>query len=136
MIVLDEQLQGRGVEDAIARWYPGTVCFITDLRPGTVIKDEAIPALLARENGATFVTINVGDFWQRVAITDHFCVACFALSDPAVDELPSLLHRLLRCQSWSTKAKRMGKVARITTDAASYYTAEDRVARPVDEWRA
>jgi hypothetical protein len=48
MIVLDEQLLGRGLERDIAQWYRGTVRFITDLRPHTIIKDEAIPALLRR----------------------------------------------------------------------------------------
>jgi hypothetical protein len=40
MIVLDEQLLGRGLERDIAQWYRGTVQFITDLRPHTIIKDE------------------------------------------------------------------------------------------------
>ena len=48
MIVLDEQLLGRGLERDIAQWYHGTVQFITDLRPHTIIKDEAIPVLLRR----------------------------------------------------------------------------------------
>jgi hypothetical protein len=46
MIVLDEQLLGRSVEREIKRWYRGSVVFVTELRPGTVIKDEAIPGLL------------------------------------------------------------------------------------------
>lgn len=114
---------------------PGAVCFVTDLRPGTVIKDEAIPTLLTQESGATFVTINVNDSWQQVAITNRFCGTCFALPDTAIDEIPSLLRRLLRCGPWSTKAKRLSKVARVSSDAASYYTAENRLARPVEEWR-
>ena len=48
MIVLDEQLLGRGLGRDIAQWYRGTVQFITDLRPHTIIKDEAIPVLLRR----------------------------------------------------------------------------------------
>lgn len=46
MIVLDEQLLGRQLEQAIAAWYRGSVVFITDLRPNTVIKDDGIPVLL------------------------------------------------------------------------------------------
>ena len=49
MIVLDEQLLGRDVEGQIAQWYRGAVCFITDLRPNTVIKDDVIPKLLQQE---------------------------------------------------------------------------------------
>jgi hypothetical protein len=43
MIILDEQLLGRGLEQKIEAWYRGSVRFITDLRPNTVIKDDAIP---------------------------------------------------------------------------------------------
>jgi hypothetical protein len=68
MIVLDEQLLGRNLELEIAKWYQGTVQFIMDLRPNTVIKDDAIPALLRLQNQPTFVTINERDFWKKVAI--------------------------------------------------------------------
>lgn len=58
MIVLDEELQGLGLEEAISRWYRGSVILIKKLRPGTVIKDDAIPALLRKVKQPTFVTIN------------------------------------------------------------------------------
>jgi hypothetical protein len=61
MIVLDEHLQGLELEDAIARWYRGTVVIVKTLRPGTVIKDDAIPTLLRRLKQPTFVTINYAD---------------------------------------------------------------------------
>jgi hypothetical protein len=66
MIVLDEQLLGHSLERDIAQWYRGTVQFITDLRPHTIVKDEAIPALLRQQSQPTFVTINERDFWWRV----------------------------------------------------------------------
>jgi hypothetical protein len=87
VIVLDEQLLGRGIEGDIARWYRGSVCFITDLRPGTIIKDDAIPTLLQREAEPTFVTINESDFWQKVAINERFCVVCLALPDSRSGEV-------------------------------------------------
>lgn len=62
MIVLDEQLQSKGLGDSIGKWYVGSVVSVTTLRPGTIIKDEAIPALLAQQNQPFFVTINVTDF--------------------------------------------------------------------------
>jgi predicted ATPase len=43
MIVLDEQLLSYGIQASIARWYRGAVTDITQLRPNTVIPDEAIP---------------------------------------------------------------------------------------------
>jgi hypothetical protein len=64
MLVLDEQLLGRNLEAALGRWYRGPVHFITDLRPGTVIKDDAIPVLLRQQQQATFLTINEADFWR------------------------------------------------------------------------
>jgi hypothetical protein len=49
MLVLDEQLLNRDLETAPGRWYCGPVLFITDLWPGTVIKDDAIPVLLRQQ---------------------------------------------------------------------------------------
>jgi hypothetical protein len=81
MIVLDEQLLGRGIEHDIARWYRGSVQFITDLRPDTVIKDDAIPTLLFQQPQPIFVTINERDFWQFVPGDMRYCVVYFALSN-------------------------------------------------------
>lgn len=53
MIVLDEQLLGRDLEQDIARWYRGPVQFVIDLRPHSVITDEAIPDLLRRRSRPT-----------------------------------------------------------------------------------
>ena len=131
MIVLDEQLLGRGSEVEIARWYRGAVRFITDLRPGTVIRDEAIPQLLRQQNQPTFVTINERDFWRKVALDDRQCVVCFALPDSRVDEIPAALRALFRHPEFSTKARRMGKVVRVTGQEISYYTLNDQVVRTI-----
>ena len=53
MIILDEALEGLGLEATIGQWYRGAVVLIKHLRPGTVIKDEAIPALLRHVEYAT-----------------------------------------------------------------------------------
>ena len=134
MIVLDEQLQGRGIEDAIARWYPGRVTFIMDSRPDTIIKDEAIPALLRQLSEPTFVTINESDFWHRATASRHFCIVCVALPDARANELTPLLQRLLRHPDFKTKALRMGKVARLTTATAQYYAVSSPVVQMVEKW--
>jgi hypothetical protein len=67
MIVLDEQLLSYGVQASIAQWYRGAVTDITQLRHHTVILDEAIPMLLRIVSRPTFITINVADFWRRLA---------------------------------------------------------------------
>ena len=50
MIILDEQLLGRNLKKAIGKWYQGNVCFINELLPKSIIKDEAIPMLLTQES--------------------------------------------------------------------------------------
>lgn len=132
MIVLDEQLLGRDLETTIAQWYQGAVCFITDLRPNTVIKDDAVSKVLQQENLPTFVTINESDFWRKVVINDRFCVVCLALPDSRVYEISSLLRSLLRHPTFSTKKNRMGKVIRVTQQRISYYAFDDRRVRDVE----
>lgn len=131
MLVLDEQLLGRGLETALGRWYRGSVRYITDLRPGTLIKDDAIPVLLRQRQQATFLTINELDFWRKVAIDGRFCVVCFALSDARSREIPELLRAVFRQPAFRTKARRMGKVLRVTHTTVSYYTHRDRQIRTV-----
>ena len=129
MIVLDEQLLGLDIDQHIAAWYPGAVLFITDLRPGTIIKDDAIPALWRQQQQPTFVTINERDFWRRVAIDRSFCVVCFALPDLRAREIPELLRALFRNKEFQSKAERIGKVARVTEREVSYYTSADNQVR-------
>lgn len=79
MIVLDENLLGLRLDNPIAVWYPGRVCYITELRPNTIIKDEAVARLLRGFKGATFVTTNVTDFWRRVPAHPHYGIVCVSL---------------------------------------------------------
>ena len=129
MLVLDEQLSGRDLETVLGRWYPGPMLFITDLRPGTVIRDDAIPVLLHQRRQATFLTIHEADFWRKVVIDDRFCVVCFALLDSRAREIPNLLRAVFRPSTFRTKTRRMGKVLRVTPTTISYYTDRDRQIR-------
>ena len=134
MIVLDENLLGLEIETLLARWYPGRVCFITDLRPNSVIKDESVTVLLQRLAQPTFVTINETDFWRRTALTNAFCIVCVAVPDSRLGEVAPLVRRLLRHPQFRTKKLRMGRVVRVTAEGAFYYTAEDATVRPVEDW--
>ncbi len=125
MIVLDEQLLGRGIERDIARWYRGAVQFIIDVRPNTVIKDDAIPVLLRQQSQPTFVTINERDFWRKVPGDHRYCVVCFALPDSRVRDLPASLRSLLRRPQFRTKARRMGKIVRVTSAEIHYYSLDE-----------
>jgi len=71
MIVLDEELQGLGLEEAISGRYRGPVLLIKALRPGTVIKDEAMPGLLREVKQLTFVTINYVDSGDALQPKGH-----------------------------------------------------------------
>jgi hypothetical protein len=125
MIVLDEHLQGLELEDAIGQWYRGSVCIITDLRPNTVIKDDAIPVLLRTVSNPTFVTLNWNHFWQRTVAYEDFCIVCFTLPTNQATEISPLLRRLFRLSEFKTKSARMGKVARISAEQVAYYQAHD-----------
>ncbi|MBX7234979.1 MAG: hypothetical protein K1X65_11375 [Caldilineales bacterium] len=129
MIVLDEQLLGRRIETQIAQWYSGRVCFITDLRPGTIIKDDDIPRLLQKQDQPTLLTINEKDFWRKVAINDSFCVVCFALPDSKTVLIPALLRSLLLLPQFRTKNNRMGKVVRVSEYERLYYSFDERTIR-------
>lgn len=132
MIVLDEQLLGRNLEAEIADWYEGKVCFITDLRPNTVIKDDAIPKLLREQNHAAFITINEKDFWRKVKIAEDFCLICFAFPDSRADEISSALRSLFRHPLFHTKSQRMGKVIRVAAPTINYYSFDDKRIRNIE----
>jgi len=129
VIVLDENLQVLRLGNPIATWYPGRVCFIADLDPGAVIKDEAIPTYLRQLRGATFVTTNVTDFWRRVRANTRYCIVCFSLPNERLREVPNLLRRLFRLPELKTKAARMGKVVRVSRRQVQYYTVSDNRLR-------
>jgi len=132
MIVLDEQLLGRNIDREISSWYSGKVLFITDLRPHTIIKDDAIPGLLRQENRPTFITLNEKDFWRKVDIDDRFCIICLLLPDSRVSEIPNILQSLFRMPELKTKADRMGKVIRATDDNIYFYSCYDKHVRELN----
>lgn len=126
MIVLDEQLLGRDLDRLIMQWYRGTVRFITDLRPHTIIKDDGIPELLRQQPQSTFVTINERDFWRKALANRRYCIVCFALPDSRVREISDSLRSLLRRPELRTKAQRIGKVIRVTGREVRYYSVGNR----------
>lgn len=127
MIVLDEELQGLGLEEAISRWYRGAILLIKALRPGTVIKDEAIPGLLRQVRTPTFVTINHGDFWRKVTPEKSFCLLCLKITADQTDEIPHWLRRVFRFPEFRTKKIRMGKVALVSFRSIQYYSVKDNL---------
>ncbi len=125
MIVLDEHFQRTDVRAAFARWYGGSVRNIIEIRPGTVIKDDAIPPLLLGLSSPTFVTLNWPHFWNSACAHRGYCIVCFNLHTDEIPESPALLRRLFRLESFRTKRARMGKVARISGGVVGYYQVRD-----------
>ncbi len=121
MIVLDEHLLGLSIDRAIASWYAGKVCSITELRPNTVIKDEAIPLLLREAKQPAFVTCDVAGFWRKIVPHRRYCIICFAIPEERWRFIPTLLRRLFRTEGFRTKKERMGKVALVTTTTVRFY---------------
>ena len=132
MIVLDEQLLSYGLRHLVAQWYRGAVLAITQLRPGTVIHDEAIPMLLRAARRPTFVTINVADFWQRVLPEPRFCIVCVAVPHTRALEVSVLVRRLFALPPFRTQAQRLGKMVRVSRRQVQYYTAADRTLHRLD----
>ena len=124
MIVLDEQLLSYGLRAPIERWYRGTVTAITQLRPETVIRDDAIPMLLRASRRPTFVTINVPDFWRRLTPEARFCIVCVAVPHTRALEVPDLVRRLFALEPFRTRQKRLGKIARVSQRQVQYYTTD------------
>jgi len=125
MIVLDEQLQGLGLEAAVSRWYRGAVFVVKQLRPGTVIKDEAIPSLLRRLKRPTFVTINCTDFWRHVPAANSYCIVCLELTTAQATEIPAWLRRLFGLPEFKTSGARMGKVILAGRRRLQYYRTHE-----------
>jgi hypothetical protein len=114
MIVFDENMHQRSIMDAVAAWYRGRVISVTVLRPNTIIKDEAMPTLLCSAQRPAFVTTNVDDFWQRVPAHTRYGIVCLVLPDERLQETSFLLRQLFSLPDFKTRARRMGKVVRVS----------------------
>jgi hypothetical protein len=133
VIVLDEHLQDPDVAQRIGRWYRGQIRLVTELRPGSIIKDDAIPVILRTVAQPTFITINVTDFWQQTAPHSAFCIVCLALDTDDAGIVSELVRRLFRLVEFQTRASRCGKVARVSSDHVIFREtgSEDIIARPL-----
>jgi len=74
------------------------------------IKDEEIIPLLHKLRSVTFFTRDVG-FYDRRLCHDDYCLVCLSVGQY---ETASFIRRFLKHRNFNTKAKRMGKVIRVT----------------------
>lgn len=98
---------------------------IRDVRLNEIVKDDRVPVLLRELPSPIFITIDETGFWHRHLCSDAYCILYFALSDSQQELIPSLVRKLLRLPEFKTKAKRMGKVARVSQANIKYYQVGD-----------
>jgi hypothetical protein len=94
--------------------------------------DDAVPLLLRRVRYPSFVTINVNDFWRRMAPDDHFAILCFSLSHSQARAISSLLRRLFTTDAFRTRRNRVGKIARVSLQQVQYYTTKSWAVQTID----
>jgi hypothetical protein len=92
---------------------------LQDLRANERIPDERVPEILRTLKQPTFVTIDQ-DFWDRDFCHPSYGILYFALRSEEQGVIPDLLRALLRRPDCHTRARRMGKVARVSTTAIDY----------------
>ncbi|MBA3443080.1 MAG: hypothetical protein H0T92_24815 [Pyrinomonadaceae bacterium] len=121
MIVLDEQLSDPQVNDQFSRWYRGSVISINDLRPHTLVSDDAIATLLRTVTNPTFVTINYADFWRVIPPSPAYCVVCLKLAQQQSSQVSSVVRELFNLSQYRTKSARMGCVISFSNRVVSDY---------------
>ncbi len=127
MIVLDEQLS-LSLIAAIGKFHDGKVVSVRELRPKTIIKDEAIPQLLSKtRKQPTFVTINTKDFWKKTHPCKNISIVCLKLEDTKMMDIPILLKSLTKSKKFRTKASRAGYVFWIDSDGHISYHPHNKI---------
>jgi hypothetical protein len=74
------------------------------------IKDEEIIPLLHQLRLVTFFTRDLGFYYHRLCHA-NYCLVCLAVGQY---EVASFIRRFLKYPSFNTRAKRMGKIFRVT----------------------
>lgn len=101
LFVLDDHLDVLTVRNRMLGW--ATARYVRDIRPGEVVKDERVLAVLRTQRTPTFVTIDDW-FWSRRHRDQRYCILYLALSASEQGILPALLRRLLRLPEFRTRA--------------------------------
>ena len=81
------------------------------------MKDEEITRLLLQFRSPTFFTLDF-DFYQRNLCHTRYCLVCMDIEQ---NKTALFVRRLLRHKEFNTKAKRMGKVIRLSSAGLSIW---------------
>jgi hypothetical protein len=118
LLILDDQLSASEVLLPLRRRWMAVR--LQTLRPAELILDERIPEILRAQREPTFLTIDQG-FWNRTLADRRYCVLYFALRDDQQPRIPYLLRGAFRIPGFTSRAERMGKVARISPSGIDYW---------------
>jgi len=127
-LILDEHVNVRTVFQKLRRWI--AVEFLHDLCPRQLVLDDRVPEILSRLKQPTFITIDA-HFDDPSLCNPNYCILYFALHDKEQPLIPALLRALFRRPEFRTWAKRMGKLARISTASIEYWQFPERERRLV-----
>ena len=130
LFVLDDHLDVATIRNPLLRWT--TTRYMRDIRPGEVVEDERVLAVLRTLRTPTFVTIDDW-FWSRRHCDRRYCILYLALRAKEQHDTPELLRRLLRLPEFRTRAARMGKVAWVSRDHVSWWQVGDETEHSV-QW--
>jgi hypothetical protein len=122
LFILDEHLDEQAVRDQVLHW--ATARYVRDIRPGEVVKDDRILAVLQSLRTPTFVTIDDW-FWDRDHLDRRYCIVYVALRGRSDSHVPDLLRRLLRLPKFRSRAARMGKVVHLGEDHVRWWQFGD-----------
>jgi hypothetical protein len=117
-LVLDEHLSREEVLEPLRPWR--SIQKIEDLAPHETLKDDRILQILRRQQQPTFITLD-GGFFLRRHCDPRYCLLYFVIPRQQQSHLPDLLRRLFRLPAFKTKAARMGKVVRISSERIEFW---------------
>ena len=131
VIVLDEQLMGRGIASDIARWYAGSVRVYYRSAAGYSHQGRGHPGFAPRaalchlrhHQRPRFLAENPG----RQAVLYRLRGSPRSTGWRDSRHLRSLFRR----PGFDTKAERLGKVVRVSSQTSSYYSLEQRTVEPL-----
>jgi len=121
-LVLDDQLDLLELRPALRKRI--TMQRLRHLRLGEQILDERVPEILRTLKQPTFVTIDQ-DFWDRSLCHRDYCILYFPLRSDQQEQIPDLLRALLRQPEFRSRARRMGKVARVRQEVIEYWQFQE-----------
>ncbi len=121
-LILDDQLDVHDVLGKVRQWT--TAQLLREVRPNEHVLDERVPVILQTLNRPTFITIDK-DFWDQDLCHPSYAILYFAFRDDEQFLLPRTLRALFRQPDFRTRARRMGKVARVSSSIVSWWQFQE-----------